>query len=256
MDDIAAAPCGTSVPLDGPRLLASTAEIGEYFSLPRVEDDTWRPLAQLFDDATLKDYVERTRLAIATSSHCEPDDISTKLAASSFQLGIAARLLSPVVGAAACFGAVPILDNRSLVWRPTSRHHAQFAVTEVNWVRAANPERAAALISESVMNGVLGLLNSRLKALVSLSPQVAWGNVISSANGAVTVLAISRPEHEDAGRALVRALLRIEPLVETGDFEGGTFVRRSCCLFYQAPRSGLCGDCVLTMSGGSQRIGR
>ncbi|MGB7360913.1 MAG: (2Fe-2S)-binding protein [Mycobacterium sp.] len=36
------------------------------------------------------------------------------------------------------------------------------------------------------------------------------------------------------------------PAVATAaTYTQGRFVRRSCCLFYQAPRAGLCGDCVL-----------
>jgi ferric iron reductase protein FhuF len=38
------------------------------------------------------------------------------------------------------------------------------------------------------------------------------------------------------------------PLAGTGSFTGDRFTRRSCCLYYQAPRSGLCGDCVLVTS--------
>jgi hypothetical protein len=255
MDHIAA-PCGISDQLDDTRLRAQTAELGEYFTLPNAEDHGWRPLPRLFDDAILLDYVDRTRNAIATSSQCGPADIPVKVAASSFQLGIAARLLSPLVGAASCFGAVPMLNDGSLVWQPTSRHHPQFAEKHLNWVAASTPAEAAGLIIASAINGALSPLNDRLKVLVSLSPQVTWGNVISAVNGAVTVLAMSRPQDESAGRAVVQALLRAGPLVDTGDFVRGAFVRRSCCLFYQAPRSGLCGDCVLAVSGGSQRIGR
>lgn len=255
MDHIAA-PCGIPDQLDGTVLRAQTAELGEYFTLPSAEEHGWRPLPQLFDGAVLLDYVDRTRNAIATSSHCSPDDIPLKMAASSFQLGVAARLLSPLVGAASCFGAVPMLNNGSLVWQPTSRHHPQFAVKNLNWVPASTPALAAGLIIASAINGALGPLNERLNVLVSLSPQVTWGNVISAVNGAVTVLAMSRPQDESAGRAVVQALLRTGPLVDTGDFDRGAFIRRSCCLFYQAPRSGLCGDCVLAVSGGSQRIRR
>jgi FhuF 2Fe-2S C-terminal domain len=255
MDHIAA-PCGISDQLDGTRLRAQTAELGEYFTLPSAEEPGWRPLPQLFDDAILLEYIDLTRNAIAISSQCGAGDVPVKVAASSFQLGIAARLLSPLVGAASCFGAVPMLNNGSLLWQPTSRHHPQFAVTHLDWEPASTPAQAAGLITASAINDALGPLNDRLKVLVSLSPQVTWGNVISAVNGAVTVLAMSRPQDESTGRAVVQALLRVGPLVGTGDFERGPFVRRSCCLFYQAPRSGLCGDCVLTVSGGSQRSGR
>lgn len=238
-------------PPDGTTLLAKTAELGEYFALSARDDGEWQDLPLLFEDAAVVDFVDRTRNAIAASTRCSARDIPVKLAASSFQLGVSARLLSPVVGAATCFGAVPLLNRRSLTWQPTSKHFPRFATPDADWVEAPTPARAAALIAGSLLTGVLGPLNDKLRSLMSLSPRVAWGNVISAANGAVTVIAMSRPQHERAGRALVRALMETEPLTETGSFVHGRFVRRSCCLFYQAPRSGLCGDCVLTVSGRS-----
>ncbi len=230
---------------DRDALAAKTAEIGEYFALPDAVGDDWRALPRLFDDATVNDFVARTRAAIAASTQCAPGEIPLRLAASSFQLGVTARLLSPAVGAAACFGAVPALDRRSLRWRPTSTHVPRFAVADADWFEAPTPRRAADLIAGSLLTEVLAPLNDTLHTLTSLSPQVTWGNVISAANGAVTVLSMSRPHHEGAGRALVRALADTGPLIGTATFTDGRFVRRSCCLFYQAPGSGLCGDCVL-----------
>ena len=251
METPAASPRATTASPDGVRLLLQTAEIGEYFALTGADRGDWRAIPALFDEATLIDFVERTRTAIAASARCDRDDISVRMAASSFQLGVAARLLSPPIGAASCFGAVPVINERSLVWQPTSSHRPEFAGTDLDWVRVSTPERAAELIASSICDGVLRVLNDKLRDLMSLSSQVSWGNVISAANGAVTVLAMSRPERERAGRDVVRALLNTEPLRGTGEFSHGRFQRRSCCLFYQAPGSGLCGDCVLTVSGGS-----
>lgn len=236
-------------PADRDALAAKTAEIGEYFALPKAVGDDWRALPRLFDDATIGDFVARTRAAIAASTQCDPGEIPLRLAASSFQLGVTARLLSPAVGAASCFGAVPSLDLQSLRWRPNSTHSPQFAVADADWIEAPTPRRAADLIAGSLLTGVLAPLNDTLDTLTSLSPQVSWGNVISAANGAVTVLSMSRPHDEGAGRALVRALADTGPLVRTATFLDGRFVRRSCCLFYQAPGSGLCGDCVLVTEG-------
>ena len=237
-------------PAERAALRAKTAEIGEYFALAQAVGADWRALPLLYDDITLGDFVVRTRAAVATSSRCDPGEIPLRLAASSFQLGITARLLSPAVGAATCFGVVPALNRQSLRWRPTPTHHPQFAVAGADWIEAPTPRHAADLIAGSLLTEILAPLNDKLHTLTSLSPQVTWGNVISAANGAVTVLAMTRPHHEAAGRALVRALMDTAPLAGTATFTGGRFVRRSCCLFYQAPRSGLCGDCVLVEPGG------
>lgn len=160
-------------------------------------------------------------------------------------MGITARLLSPVVGAASCFDAVPLFGADSLTWRPTSKPFPQFAATHIDWGDGSTPARAAELINDSLLRGVLGPLNDALDRLLSLPPQVSWGNVISAANGAVTVLSVSQPHRESAGRELVRALSETELLAGTATLLQGRFVRRSCCLFYQAPRGGYCGDCVL-----------
>ncbi|CAA0129402.1 Uncharacterised protein [Mycolicibacterium vanbaalenii] len=232
-------------PADRAALRAEIAGLGEYFVLPAQDDGEWRALPKLLDETVLRDLVERTRAAIADSVGCGRSEIPVKSAASSFQLGITARLLSPAVGAASCFGVVPSLGPESLTWRPTPKHVPHFAATDIDWVDAATPARAATLIADSLVRGVLGPLNAALDGLVSLPPQVSWGNVISAANGAVTVLSMSQPHRESAGRDLVRALLDTELLTGTATYAHGRFVRRSCCLFYLAPRSGLCGDCVL-----------
>lgn len=232
-------------------LTAKTSALGEYFALPVPDAGEWQELSTLFDDDMLADFVDRTQRAIASASGCDPTQIPKRMAASSFQLGIAARLLSPVVGAATCFTALPRLDSNCVVWQKTSKHSPKLAFINPEWVPTPTPQRAAEEIYSSVISDAFTPLNDKLATLVSLSTQVSWGNVISAANGAVTVLAMAHPAHERTGRTVVRALLDIEPLRGTGDFTHGGFRRRSCCLFYQAPQSGLCGDCVLTMSGGS-----
>ncbi|MGH3642925.1 MAG: (2Fe-2S)-binding protein [Mycobacterium sp.] len=239
---------GPTAKLDGATYLAKTAELGEYFGLAVQDGEPCRSLSLLLDDAAVTEFVGRTREAIATSARCDRSDIPVKVAASSFQLGIAARLLSPVVGAATCLGVLPLLDLRSVTWRSTTGHVPQFGATDLQWVAAPTPQRAAALISASVLTAIFAPLNETLRSLTSLSPRVTWGNVISAANGAVTVLSMSQPRHEASGRALIGALLETEHLNGTATLARGVFLRSNCCLFYQAPGSGLCGDCVLSES--------
>lgn len=227
----------------GAGYLAELAALGGYFGLDVDTAGQGRCLPEFFTDAVIGDQVRRTRAAVAASVGCGPADIPIRMAASSFQLGVAARLLSPVIGAALCLGAVPVLDMRSLRWIPADGHAPRFAVAGPTWT-PADTTISAQLISASVV-AVLTELGTRLHTLVALSPRVTLGNLSSAANGAVTVLAMSRPGLEASGRALVRALLDIEPLAGTGDFVDGRFRRNSCCLYYQAPKAGLCGDCVL-----------
>ena len=240
-------------PSDGPALLSATATLGGYFAIAAQGAAEGSHLAALLNPATLTTFVDRTRSAIATSTACEPSSIPRRLAASSFQLNVVSRLVSPVLGSAVVGGAVPLFTPESVRWIETDGHSPHFETANVECASAPTPARAAELISDSLLTTIVGPLNETLKTTASLSDRVSWGNTISAANGAVTVMAMSRPDLEQSGRALVRALLDIGPLQDTGDFDGGRFVRHSCCLFYQAPSGGLCGDCVLTASDGSQQ---
>ncbi len=242
-------------PPDAAALLAQTARLGEYFALPDASapgGPVWHPLSSLLEQTMARDLVDRSRQAIATAMTCDRDEISVRLAASSFQLGIAARILSPLIGAAICHSALPVLNRTSIRWRPVG-HSVLFAADEIEFVTVAGPADAACAIADSALYELFDPLNEILSTAVSLSPKISWGNVSSAANGAVTVLSSARPDRERAGRALVRALLETAPLHDTGTFDTGTFTRRSCCLFYQAPRSGFCGDCVLPQPDTSQR---
>ena len=164
-------------------------------------------------------------------------------------------MLSPVIGSAVCFGVIPVLDERSLFWQPSGGHCPRFATAGPEW--ASPPDvRAAARVIAATAVSALTALGARLGALMSLSPRITLGNITSAANGAVTVLALTRPNCEAPGRELIRALLDTESLAGTGCLSSGHFVRRSCCLYYQAPRSGLCADCVLVAPATSQRDAR
>ena len=237
---------GTPARHDGAALLAGTAALGGYFDVEAWDDGRGDELAALVsDEATVREFVNRTRSAVAASAGCEPSRIPLRMAASSFQLNVVARLVSPAVGAAALYGVVPVVTRKSVRWEATDHHSPRFGTTGLHWADAPTPVHAAEVISKSLLTNVVGPLNETLRAAASLSARVSWGNAISAANGAVTVMAMSRPDLEPAGRAVVRALLESETLAGTGHFVGGQFVRHSCCLFYQAPHSGLCQDCVL-----------
>jgi ferric iron reductase protein FhuF len=79
-----------------------------------------------------------------------------------------------------------------------------------------------------------------------VSRTVLEGNVTSAVAGALRMAAAARPELAEQVEAVLDALLTSEPLAGTGRRRvDGSFVRRSCCLFYRVPGAGTCGDCVL-----------
>ncbi|KWX66094.1 (2Fe-2S)-binding protein, partial [Mycobacterium sp. NAZ190054] len=174
--------------------------------------------------------------------------VPPRAAASSLQLSVASRLLSPVVGSFASDAGVPLLTDDVLSWR-LDGHAVQFAAGTVGWHDTRNPAVAAELIDRTVVASALAPIVDRLAPVMALSPKVMWGNVISAANGAVTVAGMTDAGAVPAGRALIRSMTRLPRLHGTATTTGTTFRRHSCCLFYLTPRGGLCGDCVLHRTG-------
>jgi hypothetical protein len=226
--------------------MRSVAGLGEFFAIPTADDDRWLPIVALLDDVeTVRQYAQRAQSAIAASMGVDVDDVPIKAAASSVHLSIVARLISPVVGAATCLSTIPLLTAKTVFWQRTSTHRLELGVAGAECATVTGAQQSADAIADSLIRDVLGPLNATMRLAVALSPQVLWGNVASAANGAVTVLSQSRPADEPRGRALVAALIGTDPLRDAAEIRDGRFVRRNCCLFYQVPRAGLCGDCVL-----------
>lgn len=223
---------------------AQVARLGEYFALRAALGGGWQPVAALLEPATLQERAATTQHAIAGFSGADPADVPLRVAASSLQMAIASRLISPALGSVVAVQRAPLLTPASLRWR-TADHSVQFGAADLQWRDVDGPANAAALIAETLLGGVLATLTERMHSTLALSPQVMWGNVMSAANGAVTVLGLTDPSLVAAGRRLITALSRTAPLRDTAVTDAGNFRRRSCCLFYQAPHGGLCGDCVL-----------
>ncbi len=237
---------GAPTASDGPGLAVGprVARFGEYFALSSARGPGWNSIDDLLAPTTVTELVTMTRNAVAASTRSTPHDVPVRMAASSLQMSLAARLVSPVIGAAVGTGAVPELTPDSLRWT-SAGHTVRFAATGLRWRAIEQAEAAAPLIHDTLLGGVMAALIGTVQSAASLSPTVMWGNVISAANGAVTVMGMTDPGAVSAGRRLVGALARTGMLRGTAVTDGATFVRRSCCLFYQVPGGGLCGDCVL-----------
>ncbi|MGV9803751.1 (2Fe-2S)-binding protein [Mycobacterium sp. NPDC003449] len=227
--------------------LRAVAGLGEFFALPEVSaDPSWAPVMSLLGDASaVHRYALAARSAIAAGMAVEAASVPLKAAASSVHLSIVARLLSPAIGAAGRFGAVPMLTPETLFWQPTSSHRPALGAGRVSWAPATDPRRAAAAIVDPLIADVLAPFNETMRQAVSLSPRVMWGNIASAAHGAVTVLTRACPESAGRARGLVAALIATDPLTGSAGIVDGRFRRRNCCLFYQVPGGGYCGDCVL-----------
>lgn len=231
---------------DPTAITSRVEDLGEFFALPAAQGDSWLPIATLCDDAAaVREYARRARSAIAASMRVEVTDVPIKAAASSVHLSIVARLLSPVIGAATCLPTFPLLTAKSVFWQRTSTHRPGLGTAGSDHAAVTDLQQTADAIAGSLIHDVLRPLHETVRIAAALSQKVLWGNVASAANGAVTVLALSRPEDEPRGRALVAALIATDQLHGAAQFHDGQFRRHNCCLFYQVPGGGYCGDCVL-----------
>jgi hypothetical protein len=171
-----------------------------------------------------------------------PGGAEARVAASIAQLGYAARLWSPVVGAALLGGVVPDLDGLRISLRPAS-----LGIGQPSGWHADDITGLAELSYRTVVVGHLEPLARALSGRVAAG--LLWGNAASALAGALGVLASARPGLREPASALAAALLASGRLAGTGDLgvtgSGLGFRRRSCCLYYRLPGGGLCGDCCL-----------
>ncbi|QXJ24811.1 (2Fe-2S)-binding protein [Actinomadura graeca] len=213
--------------------LREAARLGPYFEIvtePAEEaDPTWRPFPER----------DRDRLMDLTAKYAERLGTGERrVAASILFQGLASRLWSPMVAAAAR-GVVPDLSGLHWRWAPGAPV-ALWLARPSGW-RAASVRETAGLLHREVVTGQLGPLRETMLTFVGLADGLLWGNAASALAGSLNV---GPPSPERA--ALVREVLAREPLAGTGAFEAGGFVRRNCCLYYRVPPGGeMCGDCAL-----------
>ncbi|MEJ8640675.1 (2Fe-2S)-binding protein [Streptomyces sp. MS1.HAVA.3] len=216
-------------------VLRRLAAVGPFFTVPYGKEPPgpgFRPLTELYGEQ-LGPYVAEVGRRIGSGSG--------RVAASTAQLGIASRLWSLGLGCAALAGRVPDLAAERVWWRLPDAGSLQLWLPEPG-------DLPASALGETVL-GNLGVLDAGLRERFGVSPKVLRGNAASGLVGALRVLVDRVPG--GAAVELAGALLADGgALAGTGTFIheeglGVAFVRRSCCLYYQVPGGGFCGDCVL-----------
>ncbi|MEU8820744.1 (2Fe-2S)-binding protein [Actinoplanes sp. NPDC048796] len=216
--------------VDATPALDAAARFGPYFVWePYDGGSDWRPYTDLVKPEVVAERVEVARGILGRMSGLRRDDIEERVVASITFLGLASRLLSPVLGAAVAGGALPVPDPAKLWWRPVAGGPIPFAqrgLTAVEGGRVPGLE---------LVEPVLEVFRRRFV----LSPKVLWGNVASALGGAAAM--IGRPE----AAPLVAAALDLVQLRGMATWDGSRLARRNCCLYYRIPGGGTCGDCVL-----------
>lgn len=221
------------------------ADLGPYFAITCYPGSTpdgggWQPLAELVcDPVALSIRIETVRARLSPGDRL----VQRRPVASAVLLGLAARLLSPVLASAVADGRLLDLRLPGLYWRPSPDSGFPLAVP-------ADPTPVTDLVTglAELLTGPIGELVASVRAACPLSPRVAWGNVGSALNGAAIVLGQQRPELTGHAYRLTAAVLASPPLGMVDPVAGSAFRRNSCCLLYRivpAGRDALCADCVL-----------
>jgi iron complex transport system ATP-binding protein len=224
--------------------VAGVSAVGGYFALETGPPDAgWRPFTDLWTDPTaLGERVADVAGRLGT------DDI--RVAASILFQGLAARLWSPLLGAAVLADLLLDLPPERLHWRPAPSGPLPLRLDSPTGRHSPTPALIAGSLYRTAVAGLLEPLADAVYDRVKLAPGVLWGNAASSLAGTVVALSAQRPDAAERAVPLARDLLEIGLLRGTGEYAEPApgrhfFVRRSCCLYYRLPGGGKCGDCIL-----------
>lgn len=180
---------------------------------------TW-PVALVVDDR----FVPLAELdGVAERISARLGGVPRRVGESTYVLGLAARLWGATLGPVVRDGVLP--DPRALVVRDDDGA-VQLGINRYAGWRDVTPADLLDLVVE-----VLTPVVERSR----LSRRLLWGNVASALHAAPRVLEL--PE----AAPWAADMLQRPPLA--GEMDGGR--RATCCLFYEVPGGGLCGDCVL-----------
>ncbi|SDY73321.1 Ferric iron reductase protein FhuF, involved in iron transport [Modestobacter sp. DSM 44400] len=231
--------------MDGDRLrsaLQAGAVLSPFCALEPTPGRQWVSWADLLADRAA--FTSRAaEVTMTLSVVAVPEE---RVVASLVHLGLVARLLAPALGAALAGGVLPVVAPDGVHVRLAGANPLPMALTDVTGVEVDSPAAVADQLARHWLTPLVAPWTTLVAATARVSGRVLAGNVTSAVAGALAVAVARRPDLTDRSVAVLDALLVTGPLAGTGGRRpGGSFVRRSCCLFYRLPGAGTCGDCVL-----------
>jgi FhuF 2Fe-2S C-terminal domain len=221
-------------------VLADVARLGPFFTVgtdpAQGADPSWRPLRDIWNDPQpLRDRIAHVRRVL---------DSDDRVAASITFQGLAALVLSVPLASVVLHGVLPDLTADRLHWRPSAGGPWPLWSADPP---LRDPGALAAQLEEN-----LAPLVGAVRAQVSISERLLWGNVASSVAAGKRLIGVERPAAAARAAEVAEGLLNAGRLAGAGELRppeppdlAWTFRRRSCCLYYRVRDGGLCGDCVL-----------
>jgi ferric iron reductase protein FhuF len=234
------------------------AAVNPLFALgtgpPPPGEEGWRPASDLADVDVAAQLIGDVGQAFGGPA--------ARISASMAVLGYSTRLVAPTVATLLCDDLLLDVAPSGVCWRyapgalagvagSSGRRGFQLRLPEPSGSRGAplQPRWCRAIVDDH-----LAPLIRSVRAVVPVAKGLLWGNVASSLAGALRSLALAGAVPLAACYEAGLTILDHGPLRGSGTLTVRSgqlrFVRRSCCLYYRLPGSGMCGDCPLPEDGG------
>lgn len=230
---------------DGEQALAAAGSLGPFFAVDGEPAPGWTSWNELVGTpGPLERRVTEVRTLLASGPGSP--DVEPRVAASIVHLGLVARLVSPLLGAALVTGLLPVAGAAEVQVGLTGANPLPLVLHRPAAVRVGSTSDLVGLFDRRWHRPVLAPLATTVGGRYALSPRVLQGNVASAVAAALRAAAVARRDLRPRTEEWLVCLLVDGPLRGAGRLlPDATFVRRSCCLFYRVPGAGTCADCVL-----------
>ncbi len=181
--------------------LAAAAALGAYSAVDPLPSPGWVSWTRLIEDPAVLDQrvteVERMLAAGPASPSVDP-----RVAPSIVHLGLMARLLSPILGAALVAWVLPTCPPGRVHLRLAGSNPLALALTGPEAVAAPDPDAVADALAAHWLSPAVGPLTDAVCERFGLSRHVLTGNTASAAAGALRVAGTARPELAGRGYGL------------------------------------------------------
>jgi ferric iron reductase protein FhuF len=226
-------------------VLAGARVLGPFFAVAAGAGPGWVTWADIVNGGPLQQRIDDVRATLAAAPGAP--DVDLRVAASLTHLGLVARLLSPVLGAALLRGALPVARAEAVFLQLSGANPLPMTLAVARTVPVDDPGSLADALDREWLVPAVRPLSAEVTLRTGLSPQVLEGNTASAVAGALRMAAVAAPALTEFAANTLDAVLADSALADTGARRSdGSFVRRSCCLLYRLPGAGTCGDCILT----------